>query len=457
VPDVPAATAAVMPSHTHTPRGRGAARLMLAVALGAGLLLSSLSVADPQAALAGSSCTGWKSLTVAPDTIRVRVGTDKVRTVNFKNYVAIVMGNEWGGYLPQATLDAAAIAVKQYAWYFALAGHHRGYYVTPSGECYDVAQTTADQIFDPVTANVVSKHWRAIKRTWSTTLRKNGRFIMTSYRTGASGVRCGADADGWHLKARSAIDCARRGLSGAQILRQYYGSGLSFVSHSAKKAAPAPVSPPVRAAASVASDTAADAALLVSWEVGRSNTKIARYRVQQRLDGGAWTTLGTIDGGALSLAAALPHGDESATVNARYRVQSIAADGRRSDWVRTDLITLMSLDAAVDGGLSPLQRWALQRAEAADAAWGRDSSAVSFQAIGRGVAIIGSRAPEAGRMDVYVDGELVASVDLYAAEPIAGVVLWSADWDEAAERSIRLEPEGNASDILDEGSVLLFN
>lgn len=230
MPDVPAPAHIVLSGHTRRRvHDRSAVLRVLVAALAAAMLATSLAAIQAPPVAAGGSCTGWQSLTVPPTSIRVRVGRNRVHQVDFKRYVAIVMGHEWGGYLPQATLDAAAIAVKQYAWYHALAGHHRGHYVTASGKCYDVSDTTADQIFKPAGAHVSPKHWQAIDKTWNISLRKNGHFLMTGYRTGNRGVHCGRDADGWHMKARSAIDCARRGLSGLQILRRYYSPNLELV------------------------------------------------------------------------------------------------------------------------------------------------------------------------------------------------------------------------------------
>jgi hypothetical protein len=82
------------------------------------------------------------------------------------------------------------------------------------------------------------------------TIQKDGRFIMTGYRRGEK-VRCGRDATGYKLFARSGVDCARKGYGWRQILRTYYGAGISLVGDGAAAAptdAPAPpetsVAPP---------------------------------------------------------------------------------------------------------------------------------------------------------------------------------------------------------------------
>jgi peptidoglycan hydrolase-like amidase len=175
VSDLPAAvmpTAAV--TYPYSPagarRGRHVGRRLAALLLAAAVLSTVGLVAEPGVALAGSSCTGWSSLRVPPATIRV-LRNGAVKTVDFRRYVGVVMATEWGSYLPQAVLDAAAVAVKQYGWYFTLRGNHRNGFVTSSGECYDVVSTTRDQLYQPGRAAITSKHKRAMNRTWGLSLR----------------------------------------------------------------------------------------------------------------------------------------------------------------------------------------------------------------------------------------------------------------------------------------------
>ncbi|MEO7118854.1 MAG: hypothetical protein ABIZ34_07780, partial [Candidatus Limnocylindrales bacterium] len=70
-----------------------------------------------------------------PDTIRVyRVSRDRVDVVDFQHYVEVVMTVEWPYWLPREVLEVGAVAVKQFAWYHALDGHHRSWYVTNAGD-----------------------------------------------------------------------------------------------------------------------------------------------------------------------------------------------------------------------------------------------------------------------------------------------------------------------------------
>ena len=83
----------------------------------------------------GSCGTNWPSHKVPPETIEVlRTKTGKVQRVDFRSYVATVMASgEFPTWLPPAVLQVGATAVKQYAWYYAMDGHHRSGYKTAVG------------------------------------------------------------------------------------------------------------------------------------------------------------------------------------------------------------------------------------------------------------------------------------------------------------------------------------
>lgn len=219
-----------MPSNPSTPGETGRsrpARLALGLVVAIALLVPAAAGPTAETVIAANSCTGWSSTSQPPRTIRVLRGTGQVDVVDFKRYVVVVTAKEWPSYLPMAAIEAGAAAVKQYGWIKALAGNHRPYYVTKSGKCYDVVDGTRDQLYKPQLANVSPRVRDAVDRIWNITLRKSGRFFLTGYRTGTS-RRCGSDADGHRLFAKSVVDCARRGLSREEIQFRYYGKDLTI-------------------------------------------------------------------------------------------------------------------------------------------------------------------------------------------------------------------------------------
>ena len=198
-------------------------RRLIGGAVALAIALAAVLVPSPAPArAASSSCTGWTSSLYPPTTIRVyRTSLKKTVTVPFRSYVEAVMAAEWGPTHPAAALQAGALAVKQYGWYYARVGHWRGG-KDSAGHCYDVSSSTVDQFYDPARKPAAS-HKAAIAVTWTWSLRRNNIFILTGYRPG-TGV-CGAPVDGLRLYQRDASNCASKyNWTAEQILRRYYGS-----------------------------------------------------------------------------------------------------------------------------------------------------------------------------------------------------------------------------------------
>jgi hypothetical protein len=227
---VPSANSAagVKPINSASAVRRRVRNTFLAAGLGLGLLLpAGLFAATGVAAHVpsdGNDCSRWTSTTTPPDYIRVyRNQSGRVDRVPLRRYVVTVLGKEWPSYLPQAVVEAGAVAVKQYAWFQALQGPRH----TRDGRCFDVRDGTSDQLYKPHRARVNSDHYRAADATWGVALYKGGSLFMTGYRRGAK-HRCGRDATGWKLFARSASRCAYGGKTYMEILRIYYGPRLDI-------------------------------------------------------------------------------------------------------------------------------------------------------------------------------------------------------------------------------------
>ena len=246
-------------------------------------LLTGSSLAAPAPVEAGSSCTGWSSQVVPPRTIRVlRTTIGRVQRVPFRRYVAEVMASgEWPSRLHMVTLEAGAVATKQYAWYYAMNGHHRPYY-RHDGHCYDVRDDTADQLYRPERARPSGRQTRAIDATWGLTLRKYGRFFLTGYRAGVAST-CAADANGWKLYALSVEACARQGWSRQRVQRTYLGPSLSFVW--SPRVGPILNEPVIYLRAG---NSMPDDAVSVSWKPDVASSGVSRYTLQRKVGRGAW-------------------------------------------------------------------------------------------------------------------------------------------------------------------------
>ena len=198
-------------------------RLVGAVAAIA-IALGALAIPSAGPVQAGSTCTGWSSSLRPPTSIRVyRTALGRTVTVPFRTYVEKVMAAEWGASHPADALRVGAVAVKQYAWYFTI--HWRGGR-DAAGRCYDVVDTTRDQLYDP-NRTVAASHRAAVAATWNVSLRKGTRFFMTGYRSGTGS--CTASIDGWKLYQRDASDCVRRYGDTAERLARRFFSGVSWI------------------------------------------------------------------------------------------------------------------------------------------------------------------------------------------------------------------------------------
>ncbi len=200
------------------------------------LTLAATAVVLPSATPtveAAAACTNWKSTYAPPSTIRVLrtygSASGKVQVVPFRAYVENVMAWEWPETYPSQALRAGAVAVKQYAWYHAR--KWRGG-KTASGICYDVKDTSVDQIYRPETRSAGPKQLAAVVTTWNLSIRRTrkgtpGSFILTGYVPGSIAT-CGAEKNGYRLYQRGVKACAKAGLTYEQIARIYYGSTLQL-------------------------------------------------------------------------------------------------------------------------------------------------------------------------------------------------------------------------------------
>jgi hypothetical protein len=207
----------------------------------------------------GNRPTGWADDVHPPTTVRVlrSQGANKghVETVPFWWYVGVVMRAEYstGADKPPLWMQIGAITVKEYGWYKAMhweGGHVTftssvtdpvtlGVTTTSTSECYDLKDTTADQLYRPpqVDSNGVcipntgncptDSIYKNMAQTWHITLRKwnttknQSRMFLTGYRSGSKHP-CAEDRTGFKIYQQSLRDCITKGLTLEETLRAYF-------------------------------------------------------------------------------------------------------------------------------------------------------------------------------------------------------------------------------------------
>lgn len=118
------------------------------------------------------------SALVLPDTIRVyRTATGAVEVVPFREYVKHVLPSEWIPTWKMSSLQAGAMAVKHYAWFWVARG---GKQVALGA---DVKDNTEDQVYDPNVSYSTTDE--AVDTTFDYAMTRGGALFQAQYCAGS--------------------------------------------------------------------------------------------------------------------------------------------------------------------------------------------------------------------------------------------------------------------------------
>lgn len=76
-----------------------------------------------------------------------------------------------------------------------------------------------------------------------------------------------------------------------------------------------------------------------------------------------------------------------------------------------------------------------------------NNSIISFTAVCRQICLYGVKDSVYGEMDVYVDGSLYTTIDLYNPTPITNTLIFAIDFDTSREHSVKIMPKGKDDKI----------
>jgi hypothetical protein len=211
-------------------RRRALARALLVglLALGA----TAVVAASAAAAGAGQPSTGATAAAAVPSTTLTPPATIKVArrfpandpsgvivgvdTVDFRTYCVRVLSHEWAppSAFSDEALQAGALAVKDYAWYWAT---HPTKLPDVAAWGADVDDTTNYQEY--MSWDYGQRYWDAVNSTWGTTMTRDGQIFQASYY---AGTYSGAPTDGDHMTQWGSQYWAAQGRDHQWIVNYYY-------------------------------------------------------------------------------------------------------------------------------------------------------------------------------------------------------------------------------------------
>lgn len=107
---------------------------------------------------------------------------------------------------------------------------------------------------------------------------------------------------------------------------------------------------------------------------------------------------------------------------------------------KSQIVANTSSSLAYMGGWSDMQGYVSVNGSISQSV--DNNSIMSFTAICRQVCFYGVKDSVYGKMDVYVDGSLYTTVDLYSPTPVTDTLLFAIDFDSWREHSIKVMPAG---------------
>jgi chitodextrinase len=207
------------------------------------------------------------------------------------------------------------------------------------------------------------------------------------------------------------------------------------VSATTIEATPPTVSAPVAAFPATGQLGTTSVPVVVSW-AATDTSGVALVELQQSKNGGSWTAL-TLSGAAATSASL------TRTPGNTYRFRARATDsvGNRSSWVAGPT---MSLIARQEGSSTIAYGGSWTSATASSAYGGalkyatRSTATATLTFTGRSVAWIAKRSTTRGVADVYVDGVLAATIDLYSASSQPRMIVFTRSWGSSAAHTLQV-------------------
>jgi hypothetical protein len=263
--------------------------------------------------------------------------------------------------------------------------------------------------------------------------------LATDAGTGVSLVALSNDGVHWTTRGYAASQpWTLTGTDGTRTVFVQWGDGgghwSTVLSDTIVVDQGAPVAGPVRTSPVSGSTISAGRLLTrLSWNGTDSTSGIAHYHLQQSIDGGAWSTVSTtLTGPTIDRLLAVQH-------TYAFRVRAVDLAGNVGSWTASSARRLTRY-SETSGSIRYSGPWAQSTSSVFWNGGAKVSSTVgakaTFTFTGRSVAFVSRLGPTRGRAKVYVDGTLVATVDLFAASYQNQRVAWSRSFASSGRHTV---------------------
>ena len=181
----------------------------------------------------------------------------------------------------------------------------------------------------------------------------------------------------------------------------------------------------------------------VSWAAATdSGSGIARYQLEQSLDGGSWERIALPSATARSVSIGLrpPH-------DYRFRVRAVDRAGNVGRWqIGTGF--RVGRESEVSASLRTTGSWSSSASPGylggRSLRSGEAGATATFSFVGSQVAWFGTRTASRGRASVYVDGRYVRTVDLHRATAAYRRILFRHGWPHSGPHTLEIRVVGTA-------------
>lgn len=190
----------------------------------------------------------------------------------------------------------------------------------------------------------------------------------------------------------------------------------------------------------------------LTWSGTDKGWGISSFKLQQSIDGGSWRTITLPAAKTTSIVRMVTPG-----VRVRYRVRATDRAGNLGYWDYGPTFKPRRVHEA-NASITYVGAWRTIADPTAVGGYLRESSAAGARAkftfTGRDVAWFAERGPGHGKARVYVDGTLIATVDLNATSDAPRRVVFRRHWSSVGGHSVRIVVSGGGVVDIDAFVVL---